>query len=135
MSQINSTHQPDDHSLPAVNQADPSSNMMNAATDGQVDEISAVSKGTTPQGSNNAVTTEKLHDMAGNSQQGLSQMSKLSPEIADDADLIEKEWVNRAKVIIAKTKDDPHLQNEEISKYKADYIKKRYNKDIKVSGT
>ena len=53
--------------------------------------------------------------------------------IADDADLIEKEWVIRAKSIVTQTKDDPHLQNNEMNKVKADYMKKRYNKDLKVS--
>lgn len=51
---------------------------------------------------------------------------------ADDADLIEKEWVERAKAIIAHTSHDPRRQNHEINKIKADYIKKRYNKDIKI---
>lgn len=53
--------------------------------------------------------------------------------IADDADLIEKEWVNKAKAIVDNTRNDPHLQNKQINLVKADYIKKRYNKDIKVS--
>ncbi len=52
---------------------------------------------------------------------------------ADDIDLIEKEWVYRAKAIVGGTKDDPHKQNKEINKMKVDYIKKRYNKDLKVS--
>ncbi len=52
--------------------------------------------------------------------------------IADDTDLIEKEWVDKAKAIVAQTKDDPHLQNQEITKVKTDYLKKRYNKDIKL---
>lgn len=52
--------------------------------------------------------------------------------IADDADLIEKEWVERAKAIVAQTKNDPYQQNKEISKVKAAYLKKRYNKDLKV---
>jgi hypothetical protein len=56
------------------------------------------------------------------------------PQIADDNDLIEKEWVIKAKEIVEKTKHDPHLQNQEISKVKANYLKKRYNKDLKVSG-
>src|SRR5690606_30294000 len=43
--------------------------------------------------------------------------------IADDADLIEKEWVERAKEIVHKTKDNPYLQNKAITKMKADYIK------------
>lgn len=57
----------------------------------------------------------------------------VAPASAADDDLIEKEWVLRAKAIVAKTKDDPHLQNKELNLYKADYIKKRFNKDIKVS--
>jgi hypothetical protein len=53
--------------------------------------------------------------------------------IADDTDLIEKEWVDKAKEIVDRTQDDPYVQNKEINKIKADYIKKRYNKDIKIS--
>ena len=53
--------------------------------------------------------------------------------IADDSDLIEKEWVIRAKSIVSQTKDDPNLQNKEVNKIKAEYMKKRYNKDLKVS--
>lgn len=54
------------------------------------------------------------------------------PMNADDVDLIEKEWVLRAKAIVAATIGDPHAQNIQINRMKADYIKKRYNKDIKV---
>ena len=50
---------------------------------------------------------------------------------AQDVDLIEKEWVQKAKDIVAHTIGDPYTQNKEINKIKADYIKKRYNKDIK----
>ena len=50
-----------------------------------------------------------------------------------DNDLIEQEWVNKAKAIVERTKEDPRLQNKEINKFKADYIKKRYNRVIKVS--
>ena len=55
-----------------------------------------------------------------------------SPAEADDNDLIEQEWVNKAKAIVESTHDDPYLQNKEINKFKADYIKKRYKRDIKV---
>jgi len=54
------------------------------------------------------------------------------PLIADDAELIEKEWVLKAKQIVAATKEDPYTQTKEMSKFKADYLKKRYNKDVKV---
>ena len=52
--------------------------------------------------------------------------------MAEDADLIEKAWVDKAKEIVERTRNDPYLQNREITKMKADYLKKRYNKDIKV---
>lgn len=56
-----------------------------------------------------------------------------SPMIADDTDLIEKEWVEKAKQLVEQTKNDPYKQNQEINKIKATYIKKRYNKDIQIS--
>lgn len=55
------------------------------------------------------------------------------PDVADDGDLIEKEWVNKAKKIIEDTRNDPHEQSKEITLFKADYMKKRYNKSIKLS--
>lgn len=64
-------------------------------------------------------------------QHGAHQSS--NPVLAEDVDLIEKEWVDKAKAIVNHTRDDPHRQNKEINKMKADYIKKRYNKDIQVS--
>jgi hypothetical protein len=56
-----------------------------------------------------------------------------APQIADDNDLIEPEWVDSAKAIVERTHDDPYQQNKEISKLKADYMLKRYKKQIKVS--
>ncbi len=55
------------------------------------------------------------------------------PEIADDTDLIEKEWVDKAKEIVAQTANDPYLQNKEINKIRSEYLKKRYNKELKQS--
>lgn len=52
---------------------------------------------------------------------------------AEDVDLIEKAWVEKAKAIVRNTHGDPYTQNRELSKIKAEYIKKRYSKDIKVS--
>jgi hypothetical protein len=51
---------------------------------------------------------------------------------ADDLELIEKHWIDRAKHLVMQTAHDPFVQNKEINKLKAEYIKKRYNKDIKV---
>ncbi len=55
------------------------------------------------------------------------------PQIADDVDVIEKEWVDKAKKIVTATKDNPHQQEKEVSKLQADYLMKRYNKQVKIS--
>jgi hypothetical protein len=52
---------------------------------------------------------------------------------ADDGDLIEKAWIDKAKAIVSQTKADPHKQNAEINKVKKDYIQKRYNKNVKLN--
>lgn len=54
------------------------------------------------------------------------------PAINDD-DLIEKEWVDKAKSIVERTRDDPYRQSQDLTLVKADYIKKRYGKTIKIS--
>jgi hypothetical protein len=56
-----------------------------------------------------------------------------TPAVADDIDLIEKEWVHKAKSIIAQTQNDPHRQSKELSIFKADYMQKRYNKVLRLS--
>ncbi len=67
----------------------------------------------------------------------LDQTSVAQPVVAtsglkaDDADLIEKQWVQKAKNIVEQTKNDPYMQNNELSKVKADYIGKRFNKQLK----
>jgi hypothetical protein len=73
-------------------------------------------------------------------QQGTSTQSVVNPTtnlvvpaMADDTDLIEKEWVNKAKSIVEKTRYDPYEQSKELTIFKADYMKKRYNKTIKLS--
>jgi hypothetical protein len=73
------------------------------------------------------------NDLSATSNSVSSVPTAQNPAIADDVDLIEKEWVEKAKEIVEKTKDNPYLQNKAISEFKADYIKKRYNKDLIVS--
>jgi hypothetical protein len=46
--------------------------------------------------------------------------------------MIEKEWVERAKQVVERTRNDPYRQSEELTAVKADYLKKRYNKTIKL---
>lgn len=57
-----------------------------------------------------------------------------TPLAAKDDDLIEQEWVQKAKKIVAATKDDPYRQEQEVSKLQADYLQKRYGKEVKLSG-
>lgn len=52
---------------------------------------------------------------------------------AQGKDSIEKEWVEKAKRIVEQTRNDPHKQSDELTLVKADYMKQRYNKTIKVS--
>lgn len=49
---------------------------------------------------------------------------------AAEIDRIEKVWIDKAKSIVAKTSDDPFAQKSAISKVKAEYIKKRFNKTV-----
>ena len=52
---------------------------------------------------------------------------------ADDADLIEKEWVVKAKDIVRRTKDDPKLQSKELGDLKVTYVNSRFNKTLPSS--
>ena len=53
-----------------------------------------------------------------------------NPAIAGDDDLIETEWVNKAKKIIAETKDDPYRREREVNQLQTDYLRKRYGKEL-----
>jgi hypothetical protein len=55
------------------------------------------------------------------------------PLVANDDDLIEKEWVDQAKKIIVQTKDDPYKREQEVSKLQADYLRKRYGRELGAS--
>ena len=65
-------------------------------------------------------TTQQSDDSAG-------------PTIAADDDLIEKEWVDKAKNIIAQTQNDPYKREREVGKLQADYLRKRYGKELGTS--
>jgi hypothetical protein len=57
-----------------------------------------------------------------------------APIVANDDDLIEKEWVDKAKQIISETKDDPYRREREINKLQIEYIRRRYGREIGDSG-
>lgn len=53
-----------------------------------------------------------------------------TPIVANDDDLIEKEWVDKAKKILADTRDDPYKREKEISQLQIEYIRRRYGRQI-----
>lgn len=59
-------------------------------------------------------------------------LSNSTPLVANDDDLIEKEWVDKAKQVLAITKDDPYRREQEVSKLQVEYLRKRYGKDLAV---
>lgn len=59
--------------------------------------------------------------------------STVGPTIANDDDLIEKEWVDKAKKIIADTQNDPYRREQEVNKLQIDYLRKRYGKELGIS--
>lgn len=63
---------------------------------------------------------------------GTSTAGDTNPTAASDEDLIEKEWVEKAKKVVEQTKHDPYLQGQEVSRLQADYLKKRYGKTVNL---
>ena len=51
----------------------------------------------------------------------------------DNTDALDEEWINKAKAIVEQTKHDPRLESTQLSKVKAEYLRIRYNKHIKVA--
>jgi hypothetical protein len=84
------------------------------------------SENTNPQAPQQTPTDPKA------SQQKVQKKAITLPDEAGDTDLIEKEWVERAKDIVDHTKNNPHEQQRAINLMKAEYMKKRYGKDLQV---
>ena len=59
------------------------------------------------------------------------ETAPLTPE--DSEAVLDDEWVAKARDIVARYKGDPYVQGRELSKLKAQYVKARYNKDVKVA--
>lgn len=56
-----------------------------------------------------------------------------TPATAADDDLIEKEWVTKAKRIITETADDPHRREAAVAQLQREYLRKRYGKEFGAS--
>jgi len=56
-----------------------------------------------------------------------------APAVAEDADVIEHDWIHQTEQIIAQTANDPYAQAQQLAALKADYMQKRYAKTVKVA--
>lgn len=63
-------------------------------------------------------------------QPGQASTSSTTPLVAADEDLIEKEWVDKAKEIIEQTQGDPHARTQKVNELQRDYLQKRYGKVV-----
>ncbi len=59
-----------------------------------------------------------------------AQQAATAASTTANVDVIEKEWVEKAKSIVAKTKDNPREQAEELTGMKREYIEKRFGKSL-----
>ncbi|HEX9679202.1 MAG TPA: hypothetical protein VGA08_01105 [Candidatus Saccharimonadales bacterium] len=71
-------------------------------------------------------------DVSGGQLSQADPTAQIGPAVAADVDVIEKEWVNKAKAIVHEHKHDPYTQENEASRLKADYKTKRFNKVVKT---
>ncbi len=53
------------------------------------------------------------------------------PGFAADQDVVEPEWVDAAEQVIAQTAGNPHAEEEGFEALQVDYLKKRYDHDVK----
>ena len=53
-----------------------------------------------------------------------------NPATAADGDKIEKVWAERIKKIVELTKSNPRQEQVEVNRLKADYLKKRFNREL-----
>lgn len=72
---------------------------------------------------------------AGGSPVGVTAALQNTPSVAADNDVIESEWIAKAKQVVAETHDDPYKQVQQMNLLKADYMQKRYNKIVKLPGS
>lgn len=56
--------------------------------------------------------------------------SVVYPAVANDDDVIEKEWVEKAKKVLAETREDPYRREQEVTRLQADYLMKRYGRKL-----
>lgn len=57
------------------------------------------------------------------------------PVVPADEAAMEQEWIEKAKEIIARTQDDPFMQNKLLSQLKAQYLAARYGRSTGIGHT
>lgn len=67
--------------------------------------------------------------LAAQQQVASDQSATDTPVVADDVDVIEKVWVDKAKKIVKQTKSDPYEQEKQVNVLQGDYQSKRYGKE------
>jgi hypothetical protein len=63
----------------------------------------------------------------------MSQAALSAPAPDESSDSLDEEWVNKAKAIVEKTKNDPYTESQELGKMKAEFLRIRYNKQVKTA--
>jgi hypothetical protein len=66
---------------------------------------------------------------ASSSSLGAQQPIAVAPDEAE----MDKAWIDRAVVLLDKTREDPFLQSQEIAKLRAQYMQSRFDKQIKIA--
>lgn len=61
---------------------------------------------------------------------GVDLAQGANPINANDDDVIEKEWVDRAKQVLSQTREDPYQREKAIGELQRDYLMKRYGKQL-----
>lgn len=62
-----------------------------------------------------------------------TQSNSLTATQPQDEASLDREYVNKAKLIIEQTKNDPFVRTNEIGKVKAEFLKRKYGKEIRQS--
>lgn len=76
-------------------------------------------------------TDDSGADPAGSTIDPTASVVTTPPLTAADVDVIEPEWVKKAEAAVAKHRDDPRAEEQAVEEVQIEYLKKRYNIDVK----
>ncbi len=69
----------------------------------------------------------------GSVQQQLPPAQSTADASSDNTTSLDEEWINKARAIVEQTKNDPYMESRELERAKADYLRIRYNKQLKIA--